>query len=262
MRRTIIVWLLFALCTALASYFYRIIRALSEIEYEPPLVKDDIETFAKITAHVTLVATGEELTRHLLSRLGASVGLHVIVIAAAPLDYLLAQLFPGWDLIVYSKCHSKRSIPGMFGGCAHARAYACYQYSARPPGDSWNMWQTDASGSVDFQNMATCYAQQKISVREARLHFQECHWQSPGRHEITAWACTANIARNIAFQKQSCDLAQVAVRCADRFGLRDDVVKSMQASDMFNVTIEPCADNNEATCFGMVPLVFTSTLED
>lgn len=262
LRRAIMVPLLLTLCTLLTSYFIRLSTELLRVKYDSPLDNEAIKYVAERTAQLTIAGAGEEFTRHLLSRFGVSVDLHVIVIAAVPFDYLLTQLIPAWDAIGFDLCNPKRTIPGTFGGCAHLQAHACYQYSARPGTGSWDVWQTDASGSVDFQNMALCHAQHKISVREARQHCWRCHQRDPMFHALTVWACTANVMRSVAYQRQSCDLASAAVRCADRFGLRKETLMSMHASTFFDVILEPCADGNEETCFGMKPKIMSSNLYD
>lgn len=123
-----------------------------------------------------------------------------------------------------------------------------YALSAAPDFDqnSWSRWETSAGG-VDFHEMAKCYKQHKISVRDAQAHCQQCHGRDPIMYTMTYQACAANVVQDIRDLNQSCSLTDVVARCADRFGMREDAQKAMSHSDKFSRR-ELCAHNAEEEC--------------
>jgi hypothetical protein len=248
MRRMICNSLLFILCTAFTSYFIQVARGALSTTYEPPLLKSDMIYAAKRAAQLTFSGLGEEVARHLLSRLGAPIDLYIIIIAAAPLDYLLTQAVPSWDLVGLPPCDQKLSIAGTFGGCAYFQASFCYQYSA--------------AGVVDFHEMETCYKQHRISVREAHAHSQQCHARFPTLYQMSYWSCAANVMQDVLARKQSCDLTSVVVRCGDRHGMRTEVFLDLQHSDTFRDRVEPCKDDSGEECVVLKSLTLSAPFDE
>lgn len=162
---------------------------------------------------LTFATWGEEAARQYLSRRsGKPIHIYAVIIAAAPLDWILHQASPSWPLFGVGPCDKRRTKLTDNGGCTASHAYACYRHSA--------------SGKIDFGTMAACYEILDIPAGEAKNHVKQCH-----KDEELAWqgvaSCVSVQTRRFEQRNQSFAWMYVFVQCVERFGVIEELSKAL-----------------------------------